>query len=301
MCSCPRVCARLLARQVGVPRQVACILTYPERVTELNIERMRQTVANGPIYPGARNLRLANGSIKNLEYGDRKRMAKELVIGDIVERHMIDGDIALFNRQPSLHRMSIMCHRARVLGWRTFRFNEVRPAVSCAANAEGGWALGGWSPRLCVSAAGLCVLALPRLQSCFCIPSRLVQCVCPPYNADFDGDEMNLHLPQTEEARAEAATLMEVRENLVTPRSGQPLITATQDFLTASFVMTQRGVFLTRDQVCMCVALEAAAVWCCRDVSATMSLLSYGLSSSAGPLRVSTTATSTLTSRCPRC
>lgn len=60
---------------------------------------------------------------------------------------------------------------------------------------------------------------------------------------------MNLHLPQTEEARAEAAILMDVRENLVTPRSGQPLITATQDFLTASFVLTQREVFLNRDQV----------------------------------------------------
>jgi DNA-directed RNA polymerase III subunit RPC1 len=88
------------------------------------------------------------------------------------------------------------------------------------------------------------------MLSCTSDTAFLFQCVCPPYNADFDGDEMNLHLPQTEEARAEAATLMEVRENLVTPRSGQPLITATQDFLTASFVLTQRGVFLTRDQVC---------------------------------------------------
>ena len=71
----------------------------------------------------------------------------------------MDGDIVLFNRQPSLHKMSIMSHRARVLPWRTFRFNE---------------------------------------------------CVCTPYNADFDGDEMNLHVPQTEEARAEALVLMGV-------------------------------------------------------------------------------------------
>ncbi len=118
-------CIALDWMQVGVPKQVACILTFPERVTDVNIDRMRQTVINGPVYPGARNLRLANGIIKNLEYGDRKRMAKDLVVGDIVERHMIDGDAVLFNRQPSLHRMSIMCHRARVLGWRTFRFNEV--------------------------------------------------------------------------------------------------------------------------------------------------------------------------------
>lgn len=94
-----------------------------------------------------------------LRYADREQAAQYLSIGDIVERHMIDGDVVLFNRQPSLHRMSIMCHRARILPYRTFRFNE---------------------------------------------------CVCSPYNADFDGDEMNLHLPQTEEARAEAATLMGV-------------------------------------------------------------------------------------------
>ncbi len=82
---------------------------------------------------------------------------------------------------------------------------------------------------------------------------RPLQCVCAPYNADFDGDEMNLHLPQMQEAWAEAAVLMDVRENSVTPRSGQPLITAMQDFLTASFILTQREVFMNRDQVCACV------------------------------------------------
>uniref|UniRef100_A0A4W5LQK0 DNA-directed RNA polymerase n=1 Tax=Hucho hucho TaxID=62062 RepID=A0A4W5LQK0_9TELE len=86
-------------------------------------------------------------------------MAQELRFGDVVERHMIDGDIVLFNRQPSLHKLSIMAHIAKVKPHRTFRFNE---------------------------------------------------CVCTPYNADFDGDEMNLHLPQTEEAKAEALVLMGV-------------------------------------------------------------------------------------------
>lgn len=82
--------------------------------------------------------------------------------GDIVERHLRDDDVVLFNRQPSLHKLSIMAHKAKVLEHRTFRFNE---------------------------------------------------CVCTPYNADFDGDEMNLHLPQTEEARAEALVLMGVRQS----------------------------------------------------------------------------------------
>ena len=96
-----------------------------------------------------------------------ENIAKYLRVGDTVERHMMDGDVVLFNRQPSLHRISIMCHRAKVLENRTFRFNE---------------------------------------------------CVCTPYNADFDGDEMNLHLPQTEEAKAEALILMGNKSNLVTPR-----------------------------------------------------------------------------------
>jgi len=106
----------------------------------------------------------------------RKKVANELRFGDIVERHLEDGDCVLFNRQPSLHRVSIMAHKARVMQHRTLRFNE---------------------------------------------------CVCKPYNADFDGDEMNIHLPQTEEARAEAKVLMDVKNNLMIPRSGDPLISAT--------------------------------------------------------------------------
>ena len=91
---------------------------------------------------------------------------KELKYGDTVERHLEDGDVVLFNRQPSLHKLSIMSHFVRVRPHRTFRLNE---------------------------------------------------CVCTPYNADFDGDEMNLHVPQTEEARTEAVQLMGVKHNLVTP------------------------------------------------------------------------------------
>lgn len=75
-----------------------------------------------------------------------------------------------------------------------------------------------------------------------------MKCVCTPYNADFDGDEMNLHLPQTEEARTEALLLMGVTENLVTPRHGEPLITATQDFITTNYLITQRDVFYDRVQ-----------------------------------------------------
>jgi DNA-directed RNA polymerase III subunit RPC1 len=77
---------------------------------------------------------------------------------------------------------------------------------------------------------------------------RLNECVCNPYNADFDGDEMNLHVPQTEEARTEALELMSVKKNLVTPRNGEPIIAAIQDFITASFLLSRRDRFFDRQQ-----------------------------------------------------
>jgi DNA-directed RNA polymerase III subunit RPC1 len=144
----------------------------------------------------------AQGFVKSLAFGDREKIARSLRDGDVVERHMEDGDVVLFNRQPSLHKVSIMAHRAKVMEWRTFRFNT---------------------------------------------------CVCAPYNADFDGDEMNMHLPQTEEARAEANLLMGVHNNLTTPRNGEPLVAASQDFLSASYILTQNDQFFTYEQFCSLV------------------------------------------------
>uniref|UniRef100_A0A7S1BRD5 DNA-directed RNA polymerase subunit n=1 Tax=Corethron hystrix TaxID=216773 RepID=A0A7S1BRD5_9STRA len=181
--------------QVGVPVRVAKIMTYPEKVSRYNIEKLRKLVINGPdVHPGANLIRTAgeNSFAKSLAYGNRSRAAESLKIGDTVERHMEDGDVVLFNRQPSLHRVSIMSHRAKIMEWRTFRFN--------------------------------------------------IQ-VCAPYNADFDGDEMNMHLPQTEEAKAEAGSLMDVTNNLITPRNGEPLVAASQDFLSTSYLLTQRDIF----------------------------------------------------------
>ncbi|KAH9928960.1 beta and beta-prime subunits of DNA dependent RNA-polymerase [Fomitopsis serialis] len=160
--------------EVAVPERVSKILTYPERVTAHNIEMLKKAVRNGcDVHPGANYVTAgSNGFKKYLKFGNRTAIADGLRIGDIVERHVIDGDIVLFNRQPSLHKLSIMCHRVKVRPWRSFRLNE---------------------------------------------------CVCGPYNADFDGDEMNLHVPQTEEARTEALELMSVKHNLVTPRNGEPI------------------------------------------------------------------------------
>jgi DNA-directed RNA polymerase III subunit RPC1 len=194
--------------QVGVPVLVAKVMTFPERVNRYNIERLRKMVLNGPdIHPGA-NIVRSGFHISALQYADRERAALNLKIGDIVERHMDDDDVVLFNRQPSLHKMSIMAHRVKVMPWRTFRFNE---------------------------------------------------CACTPYNADFDGDEMNMHLPQTEEAKAEAAELMAITYNLVTPRNGEPLVAATQDFLTGAYMLTQKDTFLTKAEFCRLVAFLSDA------------------------------------------
>ena len=109
--------------QIGVPVLVAKTLTYPERVNRYNIEKLRKTVLNGPeIHPGANLIRSENGlRTFALMYANRERCASMLRIGDVVERHLEDGDIVLFNRQPSLHKMSLMCHRAKIMPWRTFR------------------------------------------------------------------------------------------------------------------------------------------------------------------------------------
>jgi DNA-directed RNA polymerase III subunit RPC1 len=180
-------------------------MTFPERVSRYNIEKLRVRIRNGPeIHPGANQVRMSEGGfVKTLAFGDRDKVAEQLRIGDVVERHMEDGDCVLFNRQPSLHKLSIMAHRAKVMEWRTFRFNTQ---------------------------------------------------VCTPYNADFDGDEMNMHLPQTEEARAEAESLMGVHKNLVTPRNGEPLIASAQDFLTAAYLMTQKDQFFTKEKFCTLAA-----------------------------------------------
>ncbi|GAM24976.1 hypothetical protein SAMD00019534_081510 [Acytostelium subglobosum LB1] len=184
--------------EVAVPHLIALTMTFPERVAEYNLKRLQRYVLNGPDkHPGANYIIYADGEKKWLKYGNREKFAAELKPGDIVERHIIDGDVVLFNRQPSLHKLSIMAHKARVMPWRTLRFNE---------------------------------------------------CVCTPYNADFDGDEMNLHLPQTEEARAEALILMGVTNNLITPRNGEPLVAATQDFLTSSYLISRRDAFYDRSR-----------------------------------------------------
>ena len=189
----------LAISQVGVPVDVAKKLTIAETVSQWNVDELKKLVINGPnIYPGANYIIRPDGVKIRLDYvNDRKIIAESLAAGYMVERHLTNGDIVIFNRQPSLHRMSIMAHYVRVLPYRTFRLH---PAV------------------------------------------------CPPYNADFDGDEMNLHVPQSEEARAEAALLMRVQDQLISPRYGGPIIGGIRDFITGAFILTSDDTTLTKEE-----------------------------------------------------
>ncbi|MFW9944197.1 MAG: DNA-directed RNA polymerase subunit A', partial [Candidatus Sifarchaeia archaeon] len=190
----------LSMNEVGVPEQIARILTIPQRVTEWNIEEMKELVFRGPDrHPGANYLIRTDGRRVDLRFvKERSIISDTIEPGFIVERHLDDGDIVLFNRQPSLHRMSIMAHEVRVMPYRTFRLSLY---------------------------------------------------VCPPYNADFDGDEMNLHVPQSEEARAEARVLMRVQEQILSPRYGGPIIGALQDYISAAFLLTRKSSLYTENQV----------------------------------------------------
>jgi DNA-directed RNA polymerase II subunit RPB1 len=108
--------------ELGVPTKIAMNLTFPECVTAFNIDRLYALVQNGPeVYPGAKSIQRLDGRSISLKHVNTKK--QELYEGDIVHRHLLDGDPVLFNRQPSLHRMSMMCHRVRVLEGSTFRLN----------------------------------------------------------------------------------------------------------------------------------------------------------------------------------
>ena len=183
--------------EVGVPDVIAMKLTVPEKVTTWNIKYLKKFIERGPkVYPGANYIIRPDEKKKKITDETKEASLEEIQPGYTVERHLMDGDIAVFNRQPSLHRMSMMCHRIKVLPGKTLRLN---PAV------------------------------------------------CHPYNADFDGDEMNLHIPQTEEARAEAEILMEVQTQLISLRYGLSIIGCVQDAISGNYLLT-KNMTLTRNE-----------------------------------------------------
>src|SRR5271157_3373483 len=178
----------LSINEVGVPMDIAMELSVPLIVNARNKVMVKTFVKRGPDrHPGVNYITRPDQRRVKVTDKNCEEVAEQIDTGWKVDRQLTDGDIVLFNRQPSLHRMSIMSHRVKVMPYKTFRLN----------------------------------------------PS-----VCPPYNADFDGDEMNLHVPQTEEARAEAEILMRVQENILSPRFGGPIIGGIHDYVTGSFLLT---------------------------------------------------------------
>lgn len=176
--------------ELGVPEEIAMNLSFPEVVTSYNRDRLMAAIKNGPDkYPGAKNVfKKDEGKAFRLGFVNRDLDIQE---GDIVHRHLVDGDVVLFNRQPSLHKASMMCHRVRVLPYSTFRLN--------------------------VSAT-------------------------KPYNADFDGDEMNMHVPQSIASATELRVIATLLRQIVSPRTCQPIISVFQDTLTGAYRISQPNV-----------------------------------------------------------
>lgn len=189
---------RINLDQVGVPQQIAEELTVPMHVTEWNISYCKNLILSEN-HPKA--IYIIRPDTKRIKIGDTPEMKKEqaenLKVGSVLERQIMDGDICIFNRQPSLHRVSMMAHELKVLPGKTFRLNPV---------------------------------------------------VIPPYNADFDGDEMNLHILQTEEAQAEARYLMKVEKQLLSPRHGHALIKPQEDHVSGLYFLTHDDSVFTRDE-----------------------------------------------------
>jgi len=172
--------------EVGVPYEIAKIVTVAETVNDLNIKKLKKLIQKAEVYPGANYVIRPDGKRKKITEELKEEIINEIEPGYKVERHLQDGDVVLFNRHPSLHKGSLMAHFVKVLPGKTFR---IHPA------------------------------------SVF------------PYNADFDGDEMNIHSPQTEEARAEAKILLDVKANLISPKNNTNFLGNIQDAVTGGYLL----------------------------------------------------------------
>lgn len=215
----------IAVNEIGIPPYFATRLTYPEKVTHWNVDTLREAVLNGSsVYPGATHVEDENGvvvSLQNLNKIQRVALSKTLLsrpssrtgsgagsfggslesvkaTGKIVYRHLRDGDAVLVNRQPTLHKPSVMGHIARVLkGEKTLRLHYAN---------------------------------------------------CSTYNADFDGDEMNVHFPQDEVGRAEAHQIVNANQQYVVPTSGDPIRGLIQDHIVSATLLTKRDTFLSKEE-----------------------------------------------------
>ena len=182
--------------EVGVPEEIASELTIPVHVTEWNIPYCKSMVLGKEKENPKYVIRLDEKKLRITD-DNREEISEELKVGYVIERSSTDGDIVLFNRQPSLHRISMMGHKIKVMKGKTFKVNPV---------------------------------------------------VVAPYNADFDGDEMNLHMMQNSEARAEAEFLTRVDKQVLSPRHGHALIKPQEDHISGMYFLTRDGTKFTKVQ-----------------------------------------------------
>ncbi len=172
--------------EIGVPFEIARVITVAENVTSTNIEMIKELIKKGSMYPGANYVIRPDGKRKKITDSLKDDLCAEIQPGYKIERHLRDGDIVLFNRHPSLHKQSLMAHYVKVLPNRTFRLH---PAAAA------------------------------------------------PYNADFDGDECNIHSPQTEEARAESKILLEISNNIISSKNNTNLVGTIDDSITGLYIL----------------------------------------------------------------
>ncbi|MFH1663436.1 MAG: DNA-directed RNA polymerase subunit A' [archaeon] len=180
--------------EVGVPEEIANDLTVPELVTEWNKKEIIKMIKDTE---NVKYFVRANGIRKKVSETTRKEIIEEVEPGCRIERVLRNGDIILFNRQPSLHRLSMMAHKVRVMPGKTLKMNPI---------------------------------------------------ICKPYNADFDGDEMNLHVPQTEEGKTEARELMFAQDQIISPRYGGPVIILDEDGVSGTYVLTMKNAKLSKEE-----------------------------------------------------
>ncbi|MEM2054178.1 MAG: DNA-directed RNA polymerase subunit A' [Candidatus Anstonellales archaeon] len=181
--------------QVGVPQRIAESQTVPIAVMENNIDYCKELIQRD-VYPRAVAVISPTGEKRIITSTNREKILQEIGPGWVILRQLVDGDVVLFNRQPSLHRVSMMAHYVKVLPGKTFRINPL---------------------------------------------------ITPPYNADFDGDEMNLHVLQLEEARVEAMELMDGNKHILSIRNGRALIKHSEDGVTGLYFLSKQDTVIDKN------------------------------------------------------
>lgn len=190
--------ANLDVDEIGMPRAMARKLTIGERINRINLTRVMRLIREGKVH----EIRNAAKTTR-IQVDADNRESIEVHVGWVVRRELQDGDYVIVNRQPTLHRQSMLAHRVKLIDELTLR--------------------------------------LPLEAT-------------TPYNADFDGDEMNIHVPQTLEAMAEIRELMALQFHMVHTRANRPVIAMVQDSNDAATYLTSPDTLLTRHQVCQLMA-----------------------------------------------